>query len=115
MIPTAAPVAGDFCSIFFGLAVLSTDAVAVGATAVPDPVGEPQYPWIFWKLFAFGFASISADPSSAGASVRLQVDSRTMRKVKPREFLVWIVEYFGISGDPPMSAMVSTSRALLAE
>ena len=50
-----APVALDECEIAVAIGVISSDAFALGASAFPDPVEEPEYPWLYWashKLFA---------------------------------------------------------------
>ena len=46
---TSAPVALDAANIGIGIGVVSSDAAAVAAGAgVPDPIDEPEYPWLFW-------------------------------------------------------------------
>jgi len=50
---TAAPVALDSARITFAIGVVSSDAVALGLTAVPDPAAEPEYPWLFWASHLF--------------------------------------------------------------
>ena len=44
--PNAATVAVDICKVTVGLAKVSADAYALGATAMPDPAGEPEFPWL---------------------------------------------------------------------
>ncbi len=112
--PGTAPTVGDVCLIGLGLAVVSTDAFTVGSTAMPDPLGEPQFPWLWWKSYPMQFNNVSTDPSPAAASVRETVDARAMRKVKPREALCWIVEYFDIAGAPNIDVCVGTTRVLMA-
>ena len=57
--PDAAPAAGDQCTIGVGIGVVSSDAFAVGSTAMPDPVGEPEYPWLYWAEHDFHFVDTS--------------------------------------------------------
>ncbi len=113
--PSQAPTAGDVAIVAVGLAVISSDAFAAGVTAVPDPVGEPQYPWLFWASHLMFFGGTSVDPAGPAAAVRGKVDVKSMRKVKPRESLVWVAEYFDIAGAPPLRVGVGSTRVLLAE
>ena len=39
---------GDTMTLTFGLGVVSMDAAAAGAGSVPDPNGDPEYPWLWW-------------------------------------------------------------------
>jgi len=113
--PTAAPVAADDCNVGFGLAVLSSDAVALGATAVPEPLGDPEYPWIYWASHTFSFNSATVDNGSPNMSVRKAFDVKSMRKVKPSESLVGVVQYVDGAGAPPMTWSSSQVRVLLGE
>jgi len=40
--------AADECRVAFGIALVSSDAAVLGATAMPDPAGEPEFPWLWW-------------------------------------------------------------------
>ena len=115
--PTGAITAGDACSIKLGIGVVSTDAATLGATAVPDPGGEPSYPWLFWATHAFFYPTTGAPLQPAGdqESTRRAFDIRSMRKMKPRESLLWIVEYVDDAGTPPMQLKLGQTRVLVAE
>ncbi len=111
----SAPVANDEVTITVGCGVVSSDAFAAGAGSVPDPAGEPDYPWLYWKAHDFFYST--TDPQSGGAdsgSVRVDFDSRSMRKLKPRESLIWVVEYGNIVGAPIMKVQLQQSRILVA-
>ncbi len=109
----AAPVSGDSCRIGVGIGVISSDAATLGATAAPDPNAEAEYPWLYWAVHPMVFRSTSQDPSSAAASVRHRFDVRSMRKIKPRESLVMIVEYLNNNGDPEITFFGGTVRVLI--
>ncbi len=111
---TSAPAALDSAGIHIALGVFSTDAVAAGAASLPDPGSEPQYPWLYWMDHHVFFSTTDPDSSSAAASVRKYGDIRTMRKVKPRESLVWVVQYGDLNGTPPLSVGIGDTRVLLA-
>ena len=111
--PTSAPAALDAVRIGVGIGVISTDAATLGPTAVPDPLGEPDFPWLYWADHAFLFST--TDPDSGGnlaSSVRHRFDIRSMRKVKPRESLTMIVQYADSVGTPPMSFFAGQTRVL---
>ena len=52
--------AEDSAAITFALGVISTDAIQLGATAVPDPMAESDYPWLYWQTgTVYAIAGIS--------------------------------------------------------
>jgi len=107
-------VAGDAAAIAIGIGVVSTDAAALGATAVPDPAGSAVYPWLFWAEFVL--AAIVATPEQTGRQgyYERDFDVRSMRKLKPRESLIVVVEYVDIQGTPPVTVDVAQTRVLVA-
>jgi len=109
----AAPTAQDACQIGVGIGVVSSDAAALGATALPDPITEPEYPWLYWTNHRFFFTSTDLLANVMGA-VRVPFDIRSMRKLKPRESLAVVVEYSDIAGAPAMQFSMSTTRVLVA-
>ncbi len=110
--PASAVVAGDDVEITVALGKVSTDAFALGASAVPDPNGEPEYPWLYWKQHVFTFPTTSGDPSAATGSVRQSYDIKTMRKFTARESLVWVINYGDLGGAPPMTLVLGQTRVL---
>ncbi len=112
--PDAAPAAADSCRVGVGIGVVSTDAATLGATAMPDPSGEPDFPWLYWAEHAFFFVGTSLE-DQAVAQLRHSFDVRSMRKVKPRESLVMVVEYVDVNGAPPMQVETAATRVLVAE
>jgi len=113
-------VAGDRCDLTVAIGVVSQDAAALGVTALPDPRGEPAFPWLYWETFCLFFpAPCSAStaglgPSGATDSVRFKFDIRSMRKIRPREALITLVEYTDGSGTPPIQFEMAQTRILLA-
>jgi len=47
-------------------------------------------------------------------TVRRQFDIRSMRKLKPRESLVWLVQYGDLSGTPSITTVCGQIRTLVA-
>ena len=112
---TGTIVADDSVIVTLGLAKVSTDAAAVGSTAMSDPAQEPEFPWLFWL-------SIPVRWPEGGSPVqgrelpgvfRREFDIRTMRKFKPRESLVWVLEYSNTGGNPPVTVSLGDTRILL--
>ena len=113
---TSAPTALDAAHLSFGIAVVSSDAVAAGAGSLPDPRDEAEYPWLFWAEHLFrAQSSTFADTGSDGIMMlRRHIDIRSMRKIKPRETLVWVYQYLDGGGAPPLTLFNENTRVLIA-
>ncbi len=105
----------DRAVIAVGIGKVSSDAFGVGATAMPDPSGEPEYPWLYWASHAIASTSTDAANSSQvnGLSVRRSFDIRTMRKFSPNESLVVVVEAVDVAGSMPTDISFGAVRVLL--
>ena len=112
-IGSAGSVANDKAIVTVGIGVVSTDAAVLGSTAMPESGDEPEYPWLFWQSHALFFAGTSADPNSAAASVRHSFDVKSMRKMKPRESLVQVIQYEDVVGGPPVQFSIGNVRILI--
>ena len=98
----------------FGLALLSTDAVTLGATAVPDPSAEPEYPWIWYgQASMFAMTTLALGGNATAFSELLTIDSKAMRKVKPGETLTIVGQYVNVSGNPAMRVASGQTRVLI--
>ena len=113
--PVATPTALDQCEITVAIGKFSTDAFTLGASAMPDPFDEPEYPWLYWASHKFFMGTTDTDPSSAAASVRRSFDIRSMRKLKVRETFGVVIQYTDIAGAPPMTLALAQTRCLFAE
>jgi len=112
--PTGVVSAADSCTIVVGLAKVSTDAAAVGASALPDPGAEGEFPWLYWMSHSFEYPTVaSGEGGIVSGSLRKAMDIRTMRKFRPGESLVWVVQYINNAGNPPMTLTLSHTRVLL--
>jgi len=106
--------AGDAISMVVGIGVVSTDAFGVGGASLPDPAGEPEFPWLFWKSHRlFIHSNTDSAVQSRAASLRYGFDIRSMRRVKPRESLAFIWQYVDSTGAPLYTASVGHTRVLL--
>ena len=81
----------------FGLIVVSEEAAAIGATAVPGPVSSPDGDWGVYQPTAFQFHF--ADASGIWTSQdTYDVDSKAMRKVGANKTLAFMHEEDGNKG-----------------
>ena len=109
--PTSTPTGGDAVAIAIGLGIASTDAVTAGAGSLPDPSGEGDFPWLYWKRHAFFMADGAVAPRIANA-LRMEFDVRSMRRIRPGQSLFWVSEYADIAGTPPMQCILTGVRVL---
>ena len=106
----------DQMVVNFALGLVSTDAFVVGATAVPDPVAEPEYPWLWWmemRLDAFVVAANQASTPWGPAGQRYEVDTKAMRRVKPGETLVMVGSLSNATGAPATLLDIGQQRVLI--
>ncbi len=113
---TAQP--GDQAVLTYGLGIVSSDAFAAGAASMPDPAGEPEYPWLWWgEIFLESrWATGAGNPQPAGWGpdrMRLDVDTKAMRKVKPGESLMWAIEVVSVAGGPQIEHRIGQTRVLI--
>ena len=107
--------ADDEVIITLGLGIFSTDAVAAGAGSVPDPAGEPEFPWLWWKSMPF-FAVAAAVSASEGSQVmRYRIDVKSQRIVRPGRSLALVAEYANIGGNPEIAWSQPSLRVLTLE
>ncbi len=107
-------VAGDRVEIALGIAVVSSDAAALGSTAMPDPIGDEAYPWLFWASHKLIFAGASPGGDEITAHVRRSFDIKSMRKMKADQDLVLVAQYVDLVGAPPITVDTGTVRVLAA-
>ena len=104
---------GDVMVVSFALGIISTDAFVAGVTAVPDPAGEIEYPWLFWGDVTLQ-AYVAAGEEAFGSSARFfDVDTKAMRKVSPGQSLAWIVQRSGSAGSPTTLIDIGQTRVLI--
>ena len=107
---------GDAILLTFGLGIFATDS-AFAASGVPDPAAEPEFPWLWWGQIAMTSVSVAASAvNNSGwgmAAQRLEVDTKGMRKMKPRQSLLWVVESSGVSGAPVTEITFGQTRVLI--
>ena len=109
---------GDRAVFTFGVGIFSTDAVTLGSTALPDPAGEPEYPWVWWKEFRLDCFAVhaGANVNDAGwgpTQQRYDLDSKAMRKIKPGESLLIVGQMSNQAGAPVTLVDLGQLRVLI--
>ncbi len=106
--------AGDQVQIGLGIGIFSQDAVTVGPTALPEPLNDAEFPWLFWASHQLFLHDTTIQSISAGrAQVRHRFDIRSMRKLPLGQALGYVVEYVDGSGTPPVTANLAEVRTLV--
>ncbi len=112
--PTVDLTAGDHAVISVGIGVVSSDAATLGASAVPDPTAEAEFPWLYYASHPIFAEATAGDQDLGAVTVRRSFDVKSMRKLKPRETLIFVADYENINGNPPLTISVGTVRVLIA-
>jgi len=107
---TVTAVAGDQANITVGIGIVSLDAAVAGASAMPDPAGDSQYDWLYWRSHAYYVGTILTNPVVA---IRHVFDIRSMRKVKPRSTVVFLMQFDIASLSPVVKFIQPIVRVLV--
>jgi len=110
--------AGDNIRVGIGLIKANADAITLGATAMPDPLGETDAPWLYYYqtnlTMVAAATSATWDQNTAGPGfVRVDVDSKAMRILRPREGIIWVVQVGNVTGQPPVVWDIAETRVLI--
>ncbi len=73
-----------------GHIVVSDQAIGIGATAVPDPISQPDAEWHVWQGLVVDFQFGSAIGFQADAGHQYSVDSKAMRKVSNNQDVAFV-------------------------
>ncbi len=79
---------GDgFTQVVAGIGICSTDAFTTGLGAIPNPIGDIDWPWIWYQNVGAMVGQSVTESENTGelAQVRLPIDSKAMRKIKSNE------------------------------
>ena len=108
---------GDRIALTMGLGIVSTDAATVGATAVPEPFTDCEYSWLWWgSIHLESFLANGNVGNNFGSGMdRLEIDTKAMRRVKPAESLVFVVQSDSLTGAPVTSVDFHPMRVLIGQ
>ena len=104
---------GDVMQLTFGLGLVSSDAFAVGAISLPDPGIDVGYPWLWWGQMKLE-SEIAAGADTWGPqAMRLEVDTKAMRRWGPDMTLAWVCNTEGAAGAPATLVTFGQTRVLI--
>jgi len=105
--------AGDQIRLIFGLGIASTDAVAAGGGSMPDPGGEPNYPWLWWGSLELESTVAASEEAFGSTMMKVEVDTKAMRKIEPGQSLFWVLQTAGLAGAPVTIVKMYQTRVLI--
>ena len=93
VLATMASVSGaaTILSVTYGVILVSSDAFAAGVASIPGPLSDSGNDWYVWGALTFRFGGTVGD-QAIGQTDRVDFDSRGMRKSKPGDTSVFVVE-----------------------
>ena len=98
-----------FTSYSAGIGIVTADAFAVGASAMPSPRGDADWSGWIWHHSGAAIVEASTTESTQGlASVRLAIDSKAMRKVGVNEVVFGAVSFQTEVGTATVNFVLST-------
>ena len=106
--------AGDEAFVSFGLGIFSADAVAAGAGSLPEPAGDPSFPWMYTNGASLAIHTAGNAEVALAAIQKFDLDVRSMRRIKPSEALAFVATYSDVVGAPPYSVSYASLRVLIA-
>ncbi len=93
----------------YGLCVVSDEALAAGAAAIPRPFDDDDWPgWLVHGYYA-GHLEFQSGTSELVVPIQYEIDSKGMRKVRPNESIVWV----GESNSSAATQMLLGARVLM--
>jgi len=76
----------------FAMGVVSAPASAAGIGSIPTPITESNFPWVVYQPMIAGIQVATAVGAQNPSGNYYEVDSKSMRKVKLGEDIVFVVE-----------------------
>ena len=90
---TVTTVGDGFTKFSAGIGIVNADAFAVGATAIPSPADDDDWPGWMWHHAGAGL--IGLETTEVGRfplnGVRIPIDTKAMRVMKQNEVIVGVV------------------------
>ena len=89
----------DVALLGLGLGIFSSDAFAQGAAALPGPITEVDFPWVWHSVYSLGpVVTATANEESLIQNIPFVLDSKAMRILKPSETMGFVAEVLVTSG-----------------
>ena len=81
-----------------GLIVVSTEALAAGVASISSPLSDLNAPWLWHGFMICGRTTVTEGEDSFMTSNRLTVDSKSMRRLKPNQSIVFVAQPQNLAG-----------------
>ena len=100
---------GDgFAPIGVGIGIVSSDAFGIGPTAMPGPLSDPDWDWM-WVGYVGALIGESTTETFQGIGAkRIEIDTKAMRKISPNEMVFGMYETLIEMGTATVSFSVVT-------
>jgi len=109
---SSATAAGDGFLIGAGIALVSADAFGVGATAVPHPIDDANWPgWMWHQLLDLDVVAAGVDGANILGNARVPIDSKAQRIMGTNEVMCTILQV--IERTTATVAITGLTRVLL--
>ena len=103
---------GDgFVQVAFGICVVSENAFDAGAASVPGPLTDKKWDGWMWHRFVdpmLGFSVTEGDNTGPISQVKLEVDTKAMRKTKESDVVIGVTEVATEIGTATLQFIAST-------
>ena len=109
-ISVATTIGDGFRKFSAGIGVVSSNAFAIGATAVPSPEADSEWGGWLWFLAAASLVSFETTEVARGpiSAVRIPIDSKAMRKLAPNETIFGAIAFTGEIGTATAEFVMNT-------
>ena len=107
---SAAAAAGNAFIGAVGIGIVSNQAFAIGATAVPMPIDEEDSETWLWHHYVNLVAPSTTDFAPGAVNQRIEIDSKAMRKVEQNETIYMAVQ--GVETGTIVAEVVANTRML---
>ena len=83
-----------FDRVAMGICIVSENAVGVGATAIPHPLGDIAWEgWLWHWVGSLISPTATIDQTTGPASIRIPIDSKAMRKLGESDTVVGMAQF----------------------
>ena len=106
----ASMTAGGIAVVSMGLILVTSNALAVGVTAIPDPSVDVGSDWLWIDTGVIGEETSSTLIGRTISVDRIMVDSKSMRKVQANQALVFVSAI--LDGTPPGAGQANVNGNL---
>ena len=91
---TVTSVLDGFARAAMGICVVSENAAGIGITAIPQPISDASWDGWLWHQWLGAFTGYSTTETGRGPmeAVRMEIDSKGMRKLRATDVIVGVIE-----------------------